>query len=135
MSIERAVAFVLGPIITAGSAWVCGAVSKYGLHLDPTEVAATATAGAVAAGGGVVTWLKGRQNPELLRLEQEAQAIAGKLSPALRAELEAFVRQEVVHGQEAIVKVITDHTSPSTQAASTDGGQAPAQAAAAPAPA
>lgn len=119
MSIERFVAFGLGPILAAGSAWLAGAVGKYGLNLNPTEVDVLATAGAVSGAGFVVKWLHGRQNPEILKLEQEAKTIAGKLSPSLRAELEAFVRGEVVKGQDEIVKVITEHKAavPPAQAA------------------
>lgn len=116
MSIERVVAFVLGPIIAAASAWLAGAVGKYGLHLNPTEVDVLATAGAVSAGGFVVKWLHGRQNPEILKLEQEAKTIAGKLSPGLRAELEAFIHGEVVKGQEEVVKLIGKPPAASTTA-------------------
>ena len=116
MSIERLIAFLLGPIVAAAAAWLAGAAAKYGLHLDQTEVAALATAGAISAGAGIWKWLQGRQNPEILKLEQEAKTIAGQLSPGLRAELEAFVRQEVVKGQDAVVKAISAPTTTSAQA-------------------
>lgn len=116
MSIERFVAFFLGPIIAAGAAWLAGAAAKYGLHLDKAEVAALATAGAVSAAGFVVKWLHGRQNPEILKIEAEAKTVFGKLTPALRSELEAWVQEEVKKGQAKIVK-----TSPSPAVTGTGG--------------
>ncbi len=109
MSIERFVAFFLGPIIAAASAWLAGAGAKYGLHLSAGEVTAVATAGAVSAGTGIVTWLKGRQNPELLKIEADAKAVLGKLPEGLRAELEAFIEAEVAKGQRAFAGLLHEH--------------------------
>lgn len=40
---------IITPLITAGAAWLCAAVAKWGVHLDPTGVASVATAGASGA--------------------------------------------------------------------------------------
>jgi hypothetical protein len=106
MTIERFVAFFLGPIIAAAAAWLTGAAAKYGLHLNPAEVTALATAGALTAAGSVVTWLKGRQNPEILKLEAEAKSELAKLPPGLRGELEAWIKAEVAKGQADVVHAI-----------------------------
>jgi hypothetical protein len=111
MSIERVVAFVLGPIIAAGSAWLAGAVGKYGLKLNPTEVDALATSGALSAAGLAVMWLHGRQNPEILKLEADAKAELSKLPPGLRGELQAWIKAEIAAGQADVVNAITPKQS------------------------
>jgi hypothetical protein len=42
---------LLTPIAAAGAAWLCGAVAKYGIHLDPSGVNTLAAAGAAGAVG------------------------------------------------------------------------------------
>lgn len=121
MSIERLVAFILGPIIAAASAWLAGAAAKYGLHLSAGEVTAVATAGAVSAGTGVVTWLKGRQSPELLKIEADAKAALGKLPEGLRAELEEFIQAEVAKGQRAFAGLLGEHKVTGTSLTVPDG--------------
>lgn len=78
MSIERFVAFILTPVLTAASAWLTGAVAKYGIHLDQTGITSTATAGAVGAAAAAIHWLHGRQNPLLLGLEHDVKTVAAK---------------------------------------------------------
>lgn len=97
MSIERLVAFVLNPVLTAAAAWLCGAIGKYGLHLDPTEVVALASTGGAAAFGGVYKWLHGRQIPALLTVEKDAKtavAAVSAIDPKLLATIKAFTEAE-----------------------------------------
>lgn len=62
LSIERVVAFVLGPAVTAGagrlSVWLA---ESAGVHLSGPEIVAAFGAGGVAAAGLVYKWLHGRQ--------------------------------------------------------------------------
>lgn len=98
MSIERFVAFILTPLLSAAAAWLSGAVAKYGLHLDPTGIVALTTTGAVGAVTAIVKWLHGRQSPFLLEMEalaQKTEATVVKADPALAGELKAFLQTEI----------------------------------------
>lgn len=98
MSIERFVAFILTPLLSAAAGWLSGAVAKYGLHLDPTGIVTLTTTGAVGTVTAIVKWLNGRQSPELLSLEaaaRKAETTVTGADPALASEMKAFIQAEI----------------------------------------
>lgn len=78
MSIERFVAFILGPLIVTGTTWLTGAAAKYGIHLNQAGVRDVAVGGLVASAAHVAVWLRGRQNPLLLGIEHDVKTAAVK---------------------------------------------------------
>ena len=61
-SIERFVAFVLGPAVTAGAGWLSTFLAKkWGIHIDGPELAGIFATGALSASGLAYKWLHGRQ--------------------------------------------------------------------------
>jgi hypothetical protein len=81
-SIERAVAFVLGPIVIAGSATLSGWLStKIGIQVSSATITGAVATGGLAAGALVYKWLDGRQFPGLLKDEKLAKAGLSKLIP------------------------------------------------------
>ena len=51
---QKTVLTLLTPVIAAGSAWLCAAAAKYGVHLDQSGVNALAVAGATAGTAAMV---------------------------------------------------------------------------------
>lgn len=81
-SIERAVAFIVGPIVIAGSATLSGWLStKLGVEVSSGTITAAVGSGGLAAGALVYKWLDGRQFPALLKDEKLAKAGFSKLIP------------------------------------------------------
>ena len=93
-SIERVVAFVLGPAVTAGAGYVALLVSELpgAPHVSGETVYAFASAVALSTGGLVYKWLHGRQ------LEASAKADLAHLehtlgvSAAFTEPLEGFIK-------------------------------------------
>lgn len=73
VSIERVVAFVLGPIVVAASGTLSAYAVKWGFEVTPAEVEAAFATGGVTAGGLVWKWLHGRQ------LAEKATVLEGSL--------------------------------------------------------
>ena len=69
ISIERVVAFVLGPAVVAGSGTLSAWLStKVGIKVSPGSLSAAFATGGAAAGASVWKWLHGRQQaPVLIR--------------------------------------------------------------------
>jgi hypothetical protein len=61
ISIERVVAFVVGPAVVAVSGWASTQLLKLGVHVSAPEVTAAFATGGLAAAGLVWKWLDGRQ--------------------------------------------------------------------------
>ena len=130
ISIERIVAFVLGPIILAGSAWLAGAAGKYGLHLDKTGIAALATSGAVGAVGLVWKWLHGRQK-QLGPVFSEVKSLEGtvaKYDPGLLSELKTFVGSEIAKVASLIPQAPATTVHPAAPSSAPDAAAAAAAA-------
>jgi hypothetical protein len=67
VSIERVVAFVLGPAVIAGSGTLSAWLStKIGIQVSASEITGAFATGGVAAGGLVYKWLHGRQKAPIL---------------------------------------------------------------------
>lgn len=67
VSIERVVAFVLGPAVVAGSGTLSAWLStKLGVHLSGAEITGAFATGGAAAAGLVYKWLHGRQKAPVL---------------------------------------------------------------------
>lgn len=81
-SIERFVAFILGPIVIALagtlSAWLYGEV---GVVVSSASIVGAFATGGLAAGALTYKWLDGRQFPGLLKDEKLVKAGLGKLTP------------------------------------------------------
>lgn len=82
---------VIGAPLSVGVGWLCGAVAKYGIHLDPSGVNALATTGVVAGAGVVVKLIhdveaKAGVTPEqIAKIEQAALRGAVRADPSLAA--------------------------------------------------
>jgi hypothetical protein len=98
ISIERVVA-VLTPAFAAASAWLSGAVARYGINLDKTQTTALMVAGATAALGAAWKWLEGRQKwaaleVELQKVEKAGSLVVNSIDPQLEDQLRQIVATE-----------------------------------------
>jgi hypothetical protein len=66
ISIERVVAFVLGPIVVAASGTISAAAIKWGFNVTPKAIEGAFITGGLAAGAAVWKWLQGRQKTPIL---------------------------------------------------------------------
>lgn len=82
---------ILTPILAAGSAWLCAAVAKYGIHLDPSGVNAALVTGAAAAAGVGVKLIHDveTRNPAVAGAVTELETAVKAADPSLAAELSA----------------------------------------------
>lgn len=98
VSIERVVAFVLGPAVIAGSAALSGWLStKLGVKVTPATISTAVGTGGLTAGALVWKWLHGRQKWVEQRVEAGLEAIkqtpgGGALIQVTEQQLEEFGR-------------------------------------------
>lgn len=80
---------ILGPPIAAGSAWLVGAVGKYGIHLDKSGINALMVAGATGAIALVVKLIHDveKKNPAVTQDLATVERAAAETDPQLGAEL------------------------------------------------
>jgi hypothetical protein len=110
MSLNRIVV-LLTPVFSAaaavGSAWL----AKHGLQASPGQIEAAEIAGATAAIGGALSWLKGHQAwekrvaEEYPQLETDLKGIAStvkKLDPKLAGEVEVIAQAEITKAFAAV---------------------------------
>jgi hypothetical protein len=79
---RRLVIGLLGGPIAAASAWLCAAVGKYGVHLDPSGVNALAVAGATAGVSIILKLIHDAEGSAVTRLAKLASDAADKNSPS-----------------------------------------------------
>lgn len=78
ISIERVVAFVLGPVVIAASGFLSAKAVQLGFNVTPAEVEASFASGGLTAGALVWKWLHGRQAAEKLKVwEAEIGRVPG----------------------------------------------------------
>ncbi len=96
MNPKSVVLAVFGPFIAAGSAWLCSAVGKYGVHLDKSGVNALAVAGATAAVGLILKLIHEleRKQPAATAAVESAVVAVKTADPQLAPELAAGVNYE-----------------------------------------
>lgn len=75
LAIERKIAFIFTPLATTASVFVSGVLAKYGINLPASEVAAAMVTAGVGTFTPAMLWLKGRQNPEILKIEADAKVV------------------------------------------------------------
>lgn len=81
VSIERIVAFVVGPVVIAGSGTLSAWLStKVGIKVSAPEITGAFATGGLAAGALAWTWLKGRQIPLLAQGQQAVSTAENALS-------------------------------------------------------
>lgn len=82
VTIERVVAFVVGPAVVAGSAWLSAFLaSKLGVEVASGEITAVAATGGIGAAGIIYKWLDGRSKSTLQKtqlLAENAQKFVAK---------------------------------------------------------
>lgn len=83
VTIERAVAFVIGPVVVAGSAWLSAWLStKVGIKVSPGEITGVAATGGIGAAGLIYKWLDGRSKHTLQEFSFDQQKAAYLLKQA-----------------------------------------------------
>lgn len=130
LTISRVVAFVLTPVLTAGATIGSAAAAKYGLHVDPTAVAAFGVSVGTATAAAAIKWLHGRAAFEqaehaVEHVGDESKAWADahglqtqveELEDALKSAQKP-IEQHVEAAAAAIVSKVADAISPAAPAA------------------
>lgn len=99
LSIERVVAFVLGPSLTLVAGGIATQIDRLGGNVSPTGVAVFASTCAAGAAGLVYKWLHGRQ--EEAKLKANFENLARPLDPYIHGVLgadpglEGFIKTSV----------------------------------------
>lgn len=76
VTIERVVAFVLGPAVVAGAGWLSTLLAReIGIEVSSKEMIGVFSAAALGAAGLVYKWLDGRSKHTLVAVEKEAQKV------------------------------------------------------------
>lgn len=98
LSIERVVAFVLGPIVVAASgtlsAWLA---TEVGANVSPAEITGAFATGGLTAGAAVWKWLHGRQVYEQLQVDAAHVPGASGFIHTTLADLEGLAHSAAQH--------------------------------------
>lgn len=106
VTIERAVAFVVGPVVIAGSAWLSAwLASRLGVEVSSGEITAVAATGGIGAAGLIYKWLDGRSKHTVATLQLDAQAASSALATA---GLPVKDQQGIVHMAEEDLKKLVE---------------------------
>lgn len=131
VTIERAVAFVVGPAIVAGSAWLSAFLaSKLGVEVSSSEITAVAATGGIGAAGLIYKWLDGRSKHTLQQAQiasEKAQGFITKEGVPLATQdgiihiaekdLRSFAEGIAEHAVNTATEVIKKATVPVTMSA------------------
>lgn len=111
ISIERVVAFVLGPIVVAGSGMLSAWLStKVGVKVTPAQVTGAFSTGGLAAGALAWKWLHGRQTYEAI--EHDLLGVENSLGSSDSAGLRVTLKDLEGLAQSAAAHVISESSSP-----------------------
>lgn len=89
-SIERFVAFVLGPAVTAGAGWLSLFLAKkWGVNISGPEITGIFATGGLSAAGLAYKWLHGRQLEMTLEHNKLVEGVVG--SPVAEGFLKTTV--------------------------------------------
>lgn len=123
-SIERFVAFILGPAVTAGSTWLSAFLaSKLGVKLSSDAIIAAIGVGGLSGGGLAYKWLHGRQIEMTVRkdLAPFETGVAGVLGEGFIKttvhDLEGLAQSAASHAVAAVTKQPTVTKQPMNTAA------------------
>lgn len=138
ISIERVVAFVLGPIVVAASGTISAAAVKWGFNVTPKVVEGAFITGGLAAGAAVWKWLQGRQKPPIVLEDGKhvLNTVSGMVEdlgihPAQQQAIERQVLGVLEEHAHAIVEQLAAHITVRDQQPTQPAGKtsvAPAEA-------